>query len=48
VAANGGFSYDVARGGGRFLVLNTLPPANARDLSVVVNWPQLMGVEAQH
>ncbi|MGA3242457.1 MAG: protein kinase [Bryobacteraceae bacterium] len=48
VAANGGFSYDVARGGGRFLVLNTLPPANARDLSVVVNWPQLMGAEAQH
>ena len=45
VPVSGGFSYDVARGGGKFLVLNTTPPVNARDLSVVFNWPQLMGAE---
>jgi hypothetical protein len=39
---------NVARSGGRFLVLNTTPPVNARDLSVVFNWPQLMGGGAQH
>jgi Tol biopolymer transport system component len=39
----GGFSYDATRDTQRFLVLNTTPPANARDLSVIFNWPQLMG-----
>jgi Tol biopolymer transport system component len=39
----GGFSYDITRDAQRFLVLNTTPPANARDLRVVFNWPQLMG-----
>jgi serine/threonine protein kinase len=48
VPAGAGFSYDVARDGKRFLVLNTTPPANARDLSVVFNWPQLMNADAQH
>jgi len=47
VAADAGFSYDVTRGGGKFLVLNKMPPVNARDLSVVFNWPQLMGSRAQ-
>lgn len=42
VATGAGFSYDVARGGEKFLVLNTIPPVSARDLSVVFNWPQLM------
>ena len=44
----GGFSYDVSREARRFLVLNTTPPVNARNLSVVFNWPQLMGGDAQH
>ncbi len=48
VAPDAGFSYDVARGGARFLALNTRPPVNARDLSVVFNWPQLMGGEGRH
>lgn len=39
----GGFSYDMTQDAQRFLVLNTTPPANARDLSVIFNWPQLMG-----
>lgn len=43
----GGFSYDVARGGAKFLVLNRRPPVSARDLSVVFNWPQLMGDAAR-
>ncbi len=37
----GGFSYDFTRDTQRFLVLNTTPPVNARDLSVIFNWPQL-------
>jgi len=47
VGAGAGFSYDVARSGGRFLVLNKTPPVDARDLSVIFNWPQLMGSGAQ-
>lgn len=42
VGAGGGFSYDVSGDGARFLVLSTKPPPNARDLTVVLNWPQLM------
>jgi len=47
VQPQGGFSYDVSRDARRFLVLNTTPPINARDLSVVFNWPQLMGGDTQ-
>jgi predicted Ser/Thr protein kinase len=43
----GGFSYDVSRDARRFLVLDTTPPLDARELSVVFNWPQLMGGDAQ-
>lgn len=48
VTPGAGFSYDVAQDGMKFLVLNTTPPVNTRDLSVVFNWPQLMGGDAQH
>jgi hypothetical protein len=47
VASGGGFSYDAARGGSKFLVVNTMPPVNARDLSVIFNWPQLMSGDAK-
>jgi hypothetical protein len=47
IQPGGGFSYDVSRDAHRFLVLNTTPPANSRDLSVVFNWPQLMGGDAR-
>ena len=48
VTPGAGFSYDVTRDGKRFLTLNTTPPANARDLTVIFNWPQLIGADAQH
>ena len=41
VATGAGFFYAVGEGGVRFLVLNKLP-ADARDLSVIFNWPQLI------
>ena len=42
------FSYDVARDGGRILAIGNTTPTNARDLTVVINWPQLMSAEAPH
>jgi len=48
VHAGGSFSYDVARDGRKFLVVNTTPPTNARDISIVFNWPQLMSAEVPH
>ncbi len=48
VNPGGLFSYDVARDGKKFLVVNTTKSTNAHDLSVVFNWPQLMSAEAPH
>jgi Tol biopolymer transport system component len=47
VADVGGFSYDVSRDGKRFLLTNRTPPVEARDLSIVFNWPQLIGEKGQ-
>lgn len=48
VSTGAGLSYDVARDGRRFLTVNTNPPAAARDLGVIFNWPQLMDSDARH